>query len=154
MTLSRAQQRRERRELIQKRYEKAIRRGVASPTSNLEGRKGPWGYRLTADQDIDERGCPLCFRNYSDYEVTALAPCWRCRDEVSLANCGPLGQDSALIEDPLTVFSVESLDRFELEMDVQVIKWRNTRKELQTAKDNPRDASAAYRLEMSYRAQP
>jgi hypothetical protein len=51
---------------------------------------GPWGYEIQADQEVEYRCCPLCFRAYSDYENTAVVPCWQCRDEVPLSRFGNL----------------------------------------------------------------
>lgn len=51
---------------------------------------GVYQYGLTADQDIEERTCPQCFRPFSDYEDTAVFPCWQCRYEVPLASFGSL----------------------------------------------------------------
>lgn len=46
---------------------------------------GAWNYELSADSDIYKRCCPLCFQAYSDFELTAVVPCWHCRDKMPLA---------------------------------------------------------------------
>jgi len=46
---------------------------------------GAWNYELSADSDIHRRCCPLCFQAYSDFELTAVVPCWHCRDKIPLA---------------------------------------------------------------------
>ena len=50
---------------------------LASP--DIEPTRGRWSYEISADHDIDEAFCPLCFAAYSDYEDTVVVPCWACR---------------------------------------------------------------------------
>lgn len=48
-------------------------------------------YELSADSDIHKRCCPLCFQAYSDFELTAVVPCWHCRDKIPLAQAIAIG---------------------------------------------------------------
>lgn len=41
--------------------------------------KGPWGYPVSVDGDPTIAFCPKCFSHYSDFEKTAVVPCWNCR---------------------------------------------------------------------------
>lgn len=58
-------------------------RGISDHDQHFRGK---WNYDMAADSDIFTRGCPLCFQVYSDFEVTAVSPCWHCRDKISLSS--------------------------------------------------------------------
>ena len=60
-----------------------------------EGRRmpGPWNYGIAADTDISQRCCPLCLQAYSDFEQSAVVPCWHCRDKIPLAKAVAVGSE-------------------------------------------------------------
>lgn len=83
--------------------EEYFRCRTALPCADIEPRRGPWAYDISADHDIDTAFCPMCRSAYSDYEVTAVVPCWRCRDSVSLASIGGIGQSEYDGRDSVTL---------------------------------------------------
>lgn len=122
--MSNRDHRRQRRALIAKRHRAAVLQAKIRSTDRLDGLRGMWGYKITADQDIEERCCPQCFRAYSDYEVRATAPCLLCRTEVELSSLGCLSQTEAEYSDTMCRLGDGQLERYELEMCERKVDWR------------------------------
>lgn len=87
----------ERLKLIRQSVNQARNFGIGDKESHY---RGAWDYEIAADSDIFTRCCPLCFQAYSDFEVTALSPCWHCRDKMSLCSAVAIGDSvSIVVED-------------------------------------------------------
>lgn len=69
-------------------YQKRTTRDINDVRSD---KIGAWNYELSADSDIHKRCCPLCFQAYSDFELTAVVPCWHCRDKIPLSQAIAIG---------------------------------------------------------------
>ena len=76
---------------------------------------GAWNYELSADSDINRRCCPLCFQAYSDFELTAVVPCWHCRDKIPLAQAVAVAASVSTPEDDTAPVPRELDDRLMVE---------------------------------------
>jgi len=124
---TRKAQRAERLEMIRHAVNQS--RSVADIDDIKSDKAGPWNYPLSADSDIHQRCCPLCFQAYSDFERTAVVPCWHCREKMELREAELLGS-AALPPDSLAPFEISPEKSDELEARSMLTRLEHFRSKL------------------------